>query len=252
MMTEINIKYMSDEAIETLKANIEKINLKFADNPNNCNWLEEFINDKVFVEKKFKINDFELEIPSGNYDKSIDIKNSIILYESLKDLPRYVLTDEQFWAWINFEKGYEVALKIMPIQKSVFKDHWLFTQGKRRGIFFGVLSRSFFRVALTVDESLEDKYELTKFIVEKPERFRHLTWRTFSSEKKIVLGALKAEYKIYKEYGDIEKTKYFSEIAKYISQLGSVMLLDVMSENDIEEYVYVKYKELLEVDLVSV
>lgn len=63
------------------------------------------------------------------------------------------------------------------------------------------------------------------------------------------MGTLRAEKQIYNEYGNIEKSKYFTEIAKYVSKLGSVMLLDVMDENDIYEYVYEKYNEMVEYDL---
>ena len=157
------------------------------------------------------------------------------------------MADERFWLWINFDIGYRVALVYMPIKEksSVFKDHWLFTQGERRGKFFGVLSRCYFRVAFSVDNSLEDPYLYTKFIIDNPERFRNLSWRTYSSEKSIVLGALKAEKKVLEEYDFQETSDYFAEIAKQISLLGSVKLLDAMSEKDIEEFVYKKYKELV-------
>ena len=169
-------------------------------------------------------------------------------------MPLYVLTDERFWCWMNFEMGYEAALKYMPVKKgsSVFKDHWLLTQGKRRGLFFGVLSRCYFRVALSVDETLADPYELTKFVIENPLRFRELTWRSFSSEKIIVLGTLKAEKRVMAEYPQMEEnTKHFAEIAKLLSKLGSVMLLDCMTEKDIEEYVYKKYKAMVEGELAN-
>ena len=96
----------------------------------------------------YEIEDVVLKIPSDEKDRETDIYNSILLYERLNKLPLYVLTDERFWCWMMFEKGYEVALKYMPVKKgsSVFKDHWLLTQGKRRGLFFGVLSRCYFRV----------------------------------------------------------------------------------------------------------
>lgn len=164
------------------------------------------------------------------------------------------MTDERFWCWMNFEMGYEVALKYMPVKKnsSVFKDHWLLTQGKRRGLFFDVLSRYYFRVALSVDNTLDDPYELTKFVIENPLRFRELTWQSFSSEKMIVLGSLKAEKRIQAEYPHVEEnTKHFAEIAKPLSKLGSVMLLDCMTEKDIEEYVYKKYKEMMEEELAN-
>jgi hypothetical protein len=242
---------MSDETIETLRSNLDKNIENFIKYYDDPSWIERITDERTFITKKYTIEHFQLTIPKDNKDKETEIENSIVLYEHLKDLPMYVLTDERFWNWINFDIGYEVALKMMPVQEgsSVIKDHWLFSQGNRRGLFFGVLSRAFLRVMLTVDKTTEDPYELTRFIIEKPERFRNLSWRTFSSQKHIVMGALKAEKKIYDEYGEIEKSKYFTEIAKYVSKLGSVRLLDVMTEKDIYDYVYEKYKELIKIDL---
>ena len=253
-MSKIHIKYMTDEALATLKANTDAVTEKLIDNPKSSAWLKSFFPGTLWVTKKYEIEEFFLKVPKDDKDRETDIHNSILLYERLHHLPLYVLTDERFWCWMNFEMGYEVALKYMPVKKgsSVFKDHWLLTQGKRRGLFFGVLSRCYFRVALSVDETLADPYELTKFVIENPLRFRELTWRSFSSEKMIVLGALKAEKRIKEEYPQMEEnTKHFAEIAKLLSKLGSVMLLDCMTEKDIEEYVYKKYKVMVEEELAN-
>lgn len=251
-MSKIHIKYMSDAALATLKANKDEVTNKLIENPTSSGWLSEFVGADLYVTKKYEIEDFVLKIPTDEKDRETDIYNSILLYERLNKLPLYVLTDERFWCWLMFDKGYQVALKYMPVKKgsSVFKDHWLLTQGKRRGLFFGVLSRCYFRVALSVDTTLEDPYELTRFVISNPLRFRELTWRSFSSEKMIVLGTLKAEKRIKEEYPDYEEnTNRFGDIAKLLSKLGSVMLLDVMTEKDIEEYVYKKYKNMVEDDL---
>ena len=253
-MSKIHIKYMTDEALETLKANMNTVTGKLIENPDSSSWLTSFFPDALWVTKKYEIEEFSLKMPKDEKDRETDIYNSILLYERLHHLPLYVLTDERFWCWVNFELGYNVALKYMPIKKgsSVFKDHWLLTQGKRRGLFFGVFSRCYFRVALSVDESLADKYELTKFVIENPLRFRELSWRSFSSEKMIVLGTLKAEKRVFEEYPDFEETTTrFAEIAKLLSKLGSVMLLDCMTEKDIEEYIYKKYKVMAEEDLAK-
>lgn len=253
-MSKIHIKYMTDEALETLKSNTDIVTGKLVENPQSSTWLKTFFPDTLWVTKKHEIEEFTLRVPKDDKDRETDVHNSILLYKHLHHLPLYVLTDERFWCWMNFEIGYEVALKYMPVKKgsSVFKDHWLLTQGKRRGLFFGVLSRCYFRTALSVDETLDDPYELTKFVVENPLRFRELTWRSFSSEKKIVLGTLKAEKRVMGEYPQMgENTKHFAEIAKLLSKLGSVMLLDCMTEKDIEEYVYKKYKAMIEEDIAS-
>lgn len=247
-MSKIYIKYITDEALETLKANIDTVTEKLIENPDSSNWLKDYVQGELYVIKKYEIEEFVLHQPKDDKDRETDIQNSILLYERLKKLPLYVLTDERFWCWINFEMGYKAALTYMPVKKgsSVFKDHWLFTQGKRRGLFFGVLSRCYFRVALSVDSTLEDQYKLTRFVIENPLRFRELTWRSFSSEKMIVLGTLKAEKRILNEYPEMEEnTAHFSEIAKHLSRLGRVMLLDCMTEKDIEDYVYKKYKNMV-------
>lgn len=253
-MSKIHIKYMTDEAVETLKANTDVVTTKLIENPDNSSWLQSFFPGTLWVTKKYEIEEFTLREPKDDKDRETDLYNSILLYEHLRHLPLYVLTDERFWYWMNFEIGYKAALKYMPVKKgsSIFKDHWLLTQGKRRGLFFGVLSRCYFRVALSVDNTLADPYELTKFVVDNPLRFRELTWRSFSSEKMIVLGTLKAEKRVLSEYPQMEENaKHYAELAKLLSKLGSVMLLDCMTEKDIEEYIYKRFKAMVEEELAN-
>ncbi len=241
-MNKIYIKFMSDEALETLKTNINKTTELMSENSNNSNWIKKIYSNDIFIEKKYKISDFVLKLSDNNDYKEVDFENSILLYESLNELPRHILTDERFWAWINFDKCYQQALQAMPVNREPSKvlNHYFFTQGLRRGLFFGVMSRCYFRVELSVDETLPDKYELTRFIIENPERFRNLSWRAFSNQKHIVLGVLKAEKKAFDEYGEKFPKKLYPEIAKYVSKIGSVRLIDAITEQEIFQMVYKK------------
>lgn len=249
-MNEINIKFIADDTLETLKANIKSTTKKIIDNPDDSSWINSVTNSETYVTKKYKIEDFDLELPKNEKDKETDIKNSIKLYESLKHLPKYILADERFWLWLMFEKAYKVCQILMPIKSvdsSVFKDHWLFSAGNRRGIFFGVLSRCYYRVAMTVDETLNDPYELSKFVIEVPERFRVYTWRSISSQKHIMLGILKAEKAVVDKYGkEKEVGAIYKDLVKDVSKLGSVKLIDAMSEEEIQQFVYKKYCKRLE------
>ncbi len=257
-MNKINISFMTDDALETLYKNSDEVTEYLKKEKNNSNWLKLIYKGELFEEKKYKIEDINL-LTDDNYDH-VDYQNSIMIYEALKDLPRYILTDERFWCWFNFTIGYKAALQAMKINsKTTFEDHWLFKQGKRRGIFFNVLARCFFRVELSVDEEQEDKYYLTKFVIENPERFRTLSWRANSSEKNIVLGALKAEKDLvekYKDMIDVDKIKYndgkgtiYSEITKKLSLYGSVRLIDTASQEDIYNYVYEQMEKMIKENL---
>ncbi len=257
-MNKINIGFITEEALETLYKNSEEVAEYMMKERENSEWLNLVYKGDIFEEKKYKIEDIKL-LTDENYS-NVDFENSIMIYEALKDLPRYILTDERFWCWFNFKIGYKPALQAMKINsKTTFEDHWLFKQGKRRGIFFNVLARCFFRVALSVDENNEDKYYLTRFVIENPERFRTLSWRANSSEKTIVIGALKAEKDIvekYKDIIDVDKIKYndgkgtiYSEVTKQISLYGSVRLIDAASVEDIYNLVYEKMDKMVQDEL---
>lgn len=130
--------------------------------------------------------------------------------------------------------------------ESTIKDHWMHTQGIRRGLMFGVLSRCYFRVSLTIDKTNEEnEYELTKWVIENPERFRNLTWRAFSSEAHLVRGVLKGEKRALEDFNGLEENNIYTEISKYVSVIGSVRLLDIIAEEDIEAMIYDKTFELL-------
>ncbi len=257
-MNKINICYITEDALETLYKNSEEVANYLIKEKDDSNWLKLIYNGELFEEKKYKIDDIELLV-DDNYE-NVDFKNSIMIYEALKELPRYVLTDERFWCWFNFTIGYRAALQAMKINsKTTFEDHWLFKQGKRRGLFFNVLARCYLRVELSIDEKNEDKYHLTKFVIENPERFRTLSWRSNSSEKTIVVGALKAEKDIvekYKDIIDVDKIKYndgkgtiYSEVTKKLSLYGSVRLIDAASEEDIYNFVYEAMDEMVQKEL---
>lgn len=247
MMATINIEYMSDEAVDTLRSNIDTVVKKLNENPDSPQWLRSYIPGEIYVTKKYEIEDFELAAPDGSKDRETDFNNSVLLYERLKDLPQYVLSDERFWMWVNFEKGYKAALAYMPVKKeSTFKDHWLHSQSNHRSLMFGVLSRTFYRVANSVDESLEDKYEYTRFVIDNPLRYREYSWRTYSNEKKLILAALKAEKRALEMHDGPENNSLYRKLASEVSKKASCMLLDVMSEKDIEEFIFKAHCRLIE------
>ena len=240
-MSKINVQYASDEFTEALRRNTSKVVKNLNNSPNSNAWIYSFISTDIFIKKKYTIEDFQLKKPKDDKDYDVIYENAITLYKHLNHLPGFVLSDERFWLWLMFDKFYEVTLALMPIKgNSTFNDHWLFKQGIRRGIFFGVLSRLFFRVKLSIDQhNQEDPYYYTKYAFKNQYRIRELTWRTYSSESHIVLGALKGIEQFFDKNKDIkEKNNSYVELGKYISQLGSVKLLDIMDEQYIQNKVY--------------
>ena len=246
-MSKINIKLMSEATYATLRKNIESYSQEYKNNPSDPSWINNITTEGAFETKKYQVEDFELRVPSGPYDRDTDLINAITLYEHLSILPGYILSEPRFWLWVLFEKGYQVALASMEkIDVTSFKHQWLFFDGMRRGLFFGVLSRLYYRVELTyAPENKDDHYYLTKYVMENPVRFREISWRTISNQRFVVKAMLKAEIKVNSELDFEEKGDYFSKLAKEICKLGSIKLIDAMDEKDIENYIYEKYYNIV-------
>lgn len=251
-MSKINIKLMSDAAYATLTKNIDTYTQNFIEHPDDGSWIKDIVSpEKTFETKKYQIDDFELDLPKKPNDREADIKNAITLYEHLNILPGYILAEPKFWLWLMFEKGYKTSLLNMEkINATSFKHQWLFNDGLRRGLFFGILSRLYYRVELTyAPENTEDPYYLTRFVMENPNRFREISWRTISNYKFVVKAMLKAEIRANHDIVFEEKGAYFSKLAKEICKLGSIKLIDVMDEKELEDYIYNKYIKIITADL---
>lgn len=244
-MSSIRIKVLSEDALMYLKKNINQVTNNIKEKPTN-EWIYNDFPQPMFIEKKYTIDDFELQRNPESLNKNIDFENSIKLYEHLSVLPRYIISDEKFWLWLYLEKFYDTVRIMINIKgKTTIENMWMHTQGTRRGLMFGVLSRCYFRVALSIEKDKENKYELTKWVVENPERFRNLTWRSFSSEEHLVRGILKGEKKAVDENPKLERNDFYPEIGKYVSLIGSVRLLDMISEEDMTSLIYTKMLEYM-------
>lgn len=259
----IFVKMMSDGAVSSLKHSSKKATEYIKSNDVDSSWINNIYHEKIFEDQKQQVEDFELQVSENGDFNEVALSDAIIIYEHLNKLPRRILCSENFWAWINMTIGYKAARQAMNLtSETTFKSHWLFNDGLRRSLFFGVLSRLYFWTELTVDESNKiDKYEYTKFVIPKIERIRNLCWRLNSNNKNLVLATVKAEKKLYDECkNDPEKLKLFeqaekskkdgnkniyTEISKYISIYGGVHLLDAMSCDELESVVYKKLNELL-------
>ncbi|MBQ8142713.1 MAG: hypothetical protein IJ194_06125 [Bacilli bacterium] len=233
-MAKINICTISDKAYATLiqENKLNDVLKRIQQEPLDGKWLKDELglNEEIYVKKKFQIEDFELKgSPFGRY-KEVDFENSKTLYERLNCLPRYILTNPKFWIWVEFEKGYQAARQVSAPETIVtLKNMWF--QKNRRGLFFGIMSRCYFRVEMTYDVTLADPYELSKFVIEKPERFRNLTWRNSCSIPNLTRGVIKAE----KDFLDLHptlKNDIWEVLAKKLSAYLSINLADSHSEQD--------------------
>lgn len=243
----INVKMMTEEAFATLQKNYKDVYEQIKNHPSDSTWLEGYLGFNPYETKKYLIEDFEL---GDNEDyNAVAFENGVLLYESIKDLPRYIICNNRFWAWVTFEKAYKQAQHAMKLTRPELVNTFWLTTNSRRSLMLGVISRSFFRTEISVDESMSDKYALTRRIVEGYrgiEMYRALTYRNIGMLKPVSLAFIQSIADANEKYGDAPLGKeQLRETMKDASRIGSVMLIDDMSKDEIYEILYRKLEKRL-------
>lgn len=239
---EINIKMMSESAYLTLQRNPNDVYKNIKNYPKDSSWIKAYLGFEPFEEKKYVIQDFVLK-NSENYN-TVLFENSITLYEHLKHLPKYIICNPRFWAWITFEKAYQEAQNASKITGSDFISSTWLISNSRRSLMLGVISRSFFMVQISIDEAKKDKYELTKYLLTNVETYRNFCYRNMGMLKNITRSVLRAQKDISEAYHMSLVTKQSAAMVKETSKIGSVMLMDVMTEEEIYKMIYPKFLKI--------
>lgn len=243
---QINIKLMTEEAYKTLQKNIDEVYEQIIKHPTDCTWLKDYLGFEPFEEKKYVIEDLQLDDDS-EYE-NVAFNNTIKLYNSLKELPRYILCNNRFWAWITFEKAYKQAIHSIKLTKDILKNWWL-SGNSRRDLLLGVISRFYFYAEVTYDNSIEDKFEITRYALKHGEAYRNIAYRNIGMLKSVSLEYFRVQ-KDFTENTGIQMTQYYCrELMKEASRMGSVMLIDLATNEEIYNYLYSKLLKITKLDI---
>lgn len=240
---EINIKLMTEEAYRTLQKDCDGVLKMIINHPSDSSWLKDYLGFEPYEVKKYVIDDFELKFADDYND--VALENAIILYEKLNKLPKYILCNNRFWAWINMEKAYRQAqIATKQFNSQILKNLW-FMGNSRRDIMLGVMSRYFNMINVSIDDTLENKYELSKYLLTTTETYRGFCYRNLGMIKNVTLGILQAEKDYVDTTGVQILKKPSAQIVKYASRVGSVMMLDVLSKEEMRAAIYLKIDKIV-------
>lgn len=244
-MGKIKIQVMTESAFRTLSENIDTCTKYFNAHPNSSKWIEKIVDEEIFQEERYEIEDFKLTIPKDANDMQTIAKNAKLMYEKLHHLPRYIVSSRYFWAWFTFERAYGVALHMMDEKVSKrFRNQWLSSAEDRRVITRGVLARWFHVVDLLMGSG-PSALELVDYALEKPMRYLPFLDRNISSAKHISRGLVGGEKIVNDQYGVLDGGTYYGELFIELSKLGSIQAIDMMTEEDIKKFTITAYTDIL-------
>lgn len=242
MSNKIKVYILKKEAFHSLNVAYKDVYKNILNNPKDTKWLKNIYNKELYEETEYYIDDFDVMTSGDNFIE----KNAINLYNSVSKLPNNILTDVKFWIWILFEKFYEYAQNLIPVEEGIVKNLWLCQRSSRRTAMLHVIGREFFKVALSIDESSNDKYRLTNYLVNSTAAiYESLVYRNISDIKAVSYAYLDAQYRITKEM----KIRITSSVAKKlmveVSNVGSVKLIDVIDREELSDIIYDRLNEII-------
>lgn len=241
------LQFMTRDMIDTIKSDFKTYLPHYINNDKD--WFHKELEKKDGLKtSSIQCDDFLLNMVEKDYNIS-DLENIKKLYSALKDkITLEIASDERFWAGISHGylwdyiqyRRYDNFLgkDADKVLKNV-KTSYFYTYGPRRSTIVHPVARLWWAGCLTYDEHNSDNpYELTDFIFSKAFASNLVLFGSsnFTADKKISLGILKA-LKERQDKGEIIKRKHIVQANKYLNGIGSVTLLDALSEEDIQQLV---------------
>lgn len=241
----INVKIMKQEIFTKLQEESTKVYEMIKNNPSDSSWLS-FITgtDDIYDIKQYTIEDFELKY-SPNY-KDVEFENGVILYEHLHNLPRYLLCSNRFWIWIILEKAYMQSCIAMDLTEGVVRNFWL-ENDNRRAVMLNVMGRQFFKVELSKNDELKDKYLLTKYLFDNHSIYKNFSYRNICMLPNVSGAILNASYYLFQKYQFKQPEKIVSDFVKNVTRIGSTKLVDIIPEAELFQYLCKKMEPKIKV-----
>ena len=246
----MNLQFLRQEALDVLSRSIpENIEL-YADQESP--WINDF-----FVKHEIKVPSFmsEIDIPDIELiygaDSKNDAENAVRLYEAFKnriypvqamDRRLWVqLTHNEFYGYMRSRWNVENTLNDRGTNGTVTDRYFV-----SRGLFRNGISRLYWIAESTYDESLEDPYEYTRFLIGYQDLINQVDGRSLCRNKNILHSCLKT----LKNAGDLterQKRLFFEGICKR----GGVKVLDALPMDVLDDLCKSNLERVLEIKQIK-
>ncbi len=241
----MELYFLKQKALDYLKANMSSLYVNYY-RENTNQWIRDLFDYEPF-ELFMTISDFEL-MPINDKKGELDLENCKILYSKLINLSESQASDERLWAglcngtfynYVRIRWNYpNMKFKTPEKDASALLSRFFFSGSTRSGFYRNTLAKYWWVGHSTYEANKQNKFELLDAL--GPEDFSTKVTdlfysNTFASNPTITRGICKA-WRIFSDRGIKLLTRdYFRPALQYMNALGGGILLDVLSEEEIED-----------------
>lgn len=214
--------------------------------------IEDILFEEDLIESSITVNEVELvygaEYQGQKQKMKGDLQNTIRLYSGFKNINPHLATNKRMWAYLSHTTFREYTLDRWPYENKEFDEtkddeakyysaqRSRYFVGPRRYLFDNSVSRLWWYGYLTYDPKY--KFELTEVMLTSIQICADFLDAGYSKNRELGRGVLKA-LKMFKiDFQDADIPLCFRDCNKSINRFGAVTLMDVLSEDEMQELAY--------------
>lgn len=234
MMNKIRVLLMTDEVYATSRNYAADLSAKIKEHPESFDWFYAFANGSPFEDTAFEIDDFDVLIPSSKEDFDAMLTTALNLYNAVKGLPKHILGDVRFWAWLSFTKLYKFILASSAATVEGIVTFWL-PKGTsaRRSFMLQPAGQYFYMSDLAKGEAKEPESAYVRYLLENQQLYINMVYRNFIDIPNIAKNIVRATMEYESSHAVKVPTRKIRKLLKLISEIGSVRLMDAIPEEEL-------------------
>lgn len=246
-----NLRVFTDKGLDFIHQNMTDFFETLKSNKEGTAWIKDFCKKDPTTSSPYNF-DFDFETNSLN-PKESEFNNAVNLYELFKNnkIGNAVIYNEKFAAGFLYTFGYKYFIWASDlaaetrVSATFFFDH---RKGLRQAIARNLMTRLYKVVEMTVDETLDDKYELTRFVFDNP-ALRRIVYNPNMDGINSSRAFIRA-FKIAKEkHPDLQISfKAYEKARLQYSALTNVSMTECVEERVLVDTLYEIIKQVLSLD----
>ncbi len=247
----MNLKYLSQEAYNSLKNNLDLNKERYYSSEN---WLQSYFKENELTEavkeSSIIVKDIELDYSGDDTESKNrdDFNNIVKIYSAYKDkISPSVASDHLLWTALCHIEYKDYILKRWKKDNGdvSLEQRFFATTGRSSLLYYNAISRLWWSGYLTYDEEADDPWKLTRTLLSAQQIQKDLFDQSFSMNKDVVKGLLKALSRIQTEKRNACTPTFRMCCDSFLNHYGAVTAIDSLSCDEIETIAYDYMKKLL-------
>lgn len=246
---------MKDDALAYFKGNASANRLNYIDANNK--WIYEKYSlykgqdCSPFGEFKLEVLDFKMDM-SADKPENTDWINAKILYKSLMMISDTQASDERFWVGLAHADLWDYMLYRCKLteenaQSNKILINYFFNYGNKRSLIVHPLARLWWVGRLIYNKNATEQFDGLEYFKTD---FAGKTLTMFSnnytnnpSNSRVILKCVM----ILENAGEKINIVKFREILRYVNQLGGIIVIDYLTEKELQEKIIHHYCEMYKI-----